>query len=759
MQALQQGSLSLRAEARRLVADLRDWRLLVSLGLFAALLLIVAQAPLRATIEVGLEEGFGADLPLIANFHASESSEFTHSNFRWTTGQSLIRLPGEGQRPVELSIQLLPISPDLAQQSPKAIELWANGRLLSQVAVRPSAGERLTVLLPPDRSGDQIVEIRSATFVPNGDRRAIGLPVDQIGFERVGGLALPAWRPTLAWLAAALALWLGLRRTGIPRAAALAILLAGVALASLAALLDPPRFAFGAGAALIATTLGWLLVLLLAADPAGLLLAGLALLIPAVGLSLAGQLSTSLADPAMLLGAITWSGALALALAGWLRPPLAALYRQAGPPLPAAALRWLLLLALIILATHYGVKLYPDAMWGDIGFHSNRYQEVVGGRVLLLSRNRGVDFPYPPAFYLLLAPLALAGLDHRVLLQLGGALINALGPFVAYAIGAGALAGPPGDAIDPRARRVGLLAAGIYSLTAATLMTTLWNFSTHIFSQFAHLLLIAALLLLWRRTTTDRRPIAAHHPSSFILHPSSLIALFVLQSMVYLGHFGFWINTSLLGGIGLAALLLAAVRGRVSWRTFRLLLAGFAAAEVFAALFFYSAYAGLFIAQARATAAGGLTGMQNKQAVEISALWQSLWDAGLRVHFGFFPIPLALCGLALLWPRPKDAGRPNAQTFARSNVQGLLVLMVGTFAVALLFGSLPFITRAALSTRWLMFSAWAVAVCAALAAELLWRSGRAGRWLIVAMGGYIIWVTASMWLGALAWRIRPPEPF
>ena len=71
------------------------------------------------------------------------------------------------------------------------------------------------------------------------------------------------------WLAAALALWLGLRRTGIPRAAALAILLAGVALASLAALLDPPRFAFGAGAALIATTLGWLLVLNLIAFALG----------------------------------------------------------------------------------------------------------------------------------------------------------------------------------------------------------------------------------------------------------------------------------------------------------------------------------------------------------------------------------------------------------------------------------------------------------------------------------------------------------
>ncbi len=34
-----------------------------------------------------------------------------------------------------------------------------------------------------------------------------------------------------------------------------------------------------------------------------------------------------------------------------------------------------------------------------------------------------------------------------------------------------------------------------------------------------------------------------------------------------------------------------------------------------------------------------------------------------------------------------------------------------------------------------------------------------GRWLLFAMGGYMLWITASQWIGALAWRIRPPEPF
>jgi len=89
----------------------------------------------------------------------------------------------------------------------------------------------------------------------------------------------------------------------------------------------------------------------------------------------------------------------------------------------------------------------------------------------------------------------------------------------------------------------------------------------------------------------------------------------------------------------------------------------------------------------------------------------------------------------------------------------LVGLMLGTFAVALLIAAIPFVTGAALTTRWLMFSAWAIAVAAALAGRLIWRAGRAGRWAVLAMGGYVVWVTASMWLAALAWQVRPPEPF
>ena len=223
--------------------------------------------------------------------------------------------------------------------------------------------------------------------------------------------------------------------------------------------------------------------------------------------------------------------------------------------------------------------------------------------------------------------------------------------------------------------------------------------------------------------------------------------LIVIQLLVYLGHFGFWINMSLLWGIALAVLLAAALRGRVSWGVWRLALLSFIAAELLAGLLYYSAYAGLFLEQIYLTVTGGLTGLADRAPADRAILWQTLWDDGLRVHFGFFPIPLALGGLLLLQRRTK-----NQEPRTRHYQFAVLVLMAGTFAIGAFFAALPLLSGSSLATRWLMFSAWAIGVGAALSAQALWRYGRAGRLLVFLMGGYMIWITASVWLMALAWR-------
>jgi Na+/citrate or Na+/malate symporter len=129
-------------------------------------------------------------------------------------------------------------------------------------------------------------------------------------------------------------------------------------------------------------------------------------------------------------------------------------------------------------------------------------------------------------------------------------------------------------------------------------------------------------------------------------------------------------------------------------------------------------------------------------------LWRTLWHDGLIVHFGFFPLPLAVVGMLLLARRAREAASWL-----------LPVLMALTFLIMAGFAVLPFISGSTLATRWLMFGAWAVAIAAACCGQLLWRAGRAGRVVVLACAGFIAFVTLAQWLAALAWRVRPPEPF
>lgn len=734
MELLGSGGRALRAEFWCALAALRERQLWLALALFAALLLVAQQAPLDYRVDVGLEEGYASDLPMLTGFFPFELANNETLNLRWTSEKSTISLPGLGPRPLQLTLRLLPVNDEVAQNGPQALAISADGQTLGALELRPRTGASYRILVPPAPPGssDHTIILSSPTYTPSGDLRALGTPIDDLRISTAAGPYAPPWQTDATWLGAAVLLWLAIRRTDLCAPRAFQLMLPLIGLACVAALLDPPRFAFGSATALIIGALGLVFVLLLTVAPAGLLLAGAGVAV----LALVARF-IPLGDAGALIGAILAAAALALVLAGWLRPRLGALYARLAPPVPGFARTGLLLIALAVFATHYGGKIYSFAMWGDIGFHMNRYFDVLNGNVLLLSRNRGVDFPYPPAFYLLLAPFSLTSLDRRVLLQLGGALLDAASPVLVYAIATSLSA----RSSKEHAQR-GLLAAGIYSFSAATLMTTFWNFSTHIFAQWAHLLLITALVLLWRA-------LASTKSGAQVAWPLALATLFVMQSLVFLGHFGFWMNMSLLSGMGLLALLIAAIRGRVAWGVGWRLLGIFVAAQLVAVFLFYSAYTGLFLDQARATASGGLTGLAGRGAVDRTLLWNTLWDAGFRVHFGLFAIPLALLSMALPWPRGANLSVRRA----------VALLAGGTFVIALFFAMLPFLSGSTLSTRWLMFSAWAIAVGASSVATLLWRSGRGGRWIVLAMGGYLVWVSATLWLGALAWRIRPPEPF
>jgi hypothetical protein len=648
----------------------------IALGALLISALILPQLSLHYTIDVGYEEGIGSDLPFLQGFNTAESD--FHGTYRWTDDGATIWLPGVGQRPLELELSFIPIGPEALTAGPKLISLYADGELLANLPVIAD-GSIQHLLIPPATSGTLTLTLRTDTFSPPGDPRQLGTPLDALQIKTLPGTTpnTPDWVTVFTWLGAVLGGWMALRHS-IGAGAWLRYLFAGFVAPTIVALfLDPLRWAAGANAALIATVLAYLL---------------------AIGLR------ASL-------------------------PPLA---QRLGVPLESYSLNWLTAFGVIAFAMRYGGRLYPNSMHGDIGFHINRFNDAIGGLIFILSKNRGIDFPYPPGPYLLIAPFTLLGLSPGIVLQFGAALVDALSVLVVYAIASRIMHA-----------RAALLAAAIYVFSAATFMTTWWSFDTHIYSQFFHLLTVAALCWAaeaWQGDDRRQKVVWA-------------LAVFGLLSLVFLGHFGFLINTTLLVSLLAVLAWLMSWRGALWARAIRwplsLTLAG---AVLFAGAFFYSAYIPLFLSQLQIASAGGLSAVAERAPMSRAVMWDTLWRVGLITHFGIFPIPLALVGIGML-------ARRSYQEPWLSRRQAILALMLASLVIGLSFAGLPFITLATNSPRWLMFLAWVVSLGTALVCEALWQRGWLGRLATLAMSVVVLANTAWIWLSPMLWRIRPPEPF
>ncbi len=665
----------------------------IVLVVLAATFVLIANLPLHYHINVGVGEGYGGDEPLVQGFNNPEHNEQGYT-YRWTKDKSQIALPGIGQRPVLLHLALLPIPAHMATMGPEHLEVWAQHEQLVVLPVR-SEGAHDTLAVPPSllRHGSLHLTIHTTTCTPPEDPRTLGVPLDYVGVE-----ALPApypiapdWQAVSMWLLALLLFGLLVLHTVCPHYWATVFVASASILVALAAWLDPPRWAFGAQPALITMVFCWVLVLIL-------------------------------------------------------RPVLSALAARLAIPLPARSLGWLLCIIVLACGLRYGGRIYPQSMEGDIYFHTNRFLGTVAfGEVYQLARNRGIDFPYPPAGYITLAPAALIEDIPPPLLELAAALVESISAALIYAMVA---------LCCPHNRfPVGLLAASIYVFTAAGFMTSWWSFDTHIYTQAATLLLLTTLL------ATVTMP---HHTDGPRRGTAQWL-LFVLLCWVFVGHFGFFINTTLLWGLLLLVAWGAAWRGNIWARTTRwMLLTPFTGALLVALLFFYSAYMPLLVGYVQATLTGDLPELAGRDPVPRQELWRVLWEAGFMQHFGFFPLLLMPVGMWVLFKRIDVRGtsfaHANPHTYAWGKAM-LLLLLATSVLVSTTFALLPFVTLSSQNTRWLMFSAWAIAIGAAFAAHMLWHHGRAGRVVLLTMAGFVLWNTAVYWLGPLVWRIRPPEPF
>ncbi|NNJ09981.1 hypothetical protein EKD04_006555 [Chloroflexales bacterium ZM16-3] len=447
--------------------------------------------------------------------------------------------------------------------------------------------------------------------------------------------------------------------------------------------------------------------------PSTAVMAGPALAVPLAALFEAPRLAFGGVWP-VEAGMITLAAALAFA---WATPPL---LRRLAIPAPARLLPWLILLLSLSFYLKYTGQIYPASMPGDLQLHINRFNATVLGDVYIRAQHRGLPFPFPNAPYILLAPFILTGIPLGTLFELSAALFECAGVLIIYMT----VARMSQDA------RVGFFAALTYAVAAVSHMNTWFSFQTQLSTQLYSTLLLGVLVLYW-----------PHYRSWAVW--GSIATLFTL---VFLGHIGTFINTAAVGLL-IIPLLWWRARELDERRGALLLLGAGAAAAAFASLFYYTAFWDLVVTQIVGVSTVGLNEVTGKKPIPRDVTLSVLWNEGLILHYGMFPVILALAGAVMISLSPR---------YRRSILPPLIWL---TFGVALSQGLLPLITLSSITTRWLTFAGWAICVASAFALNALWRRGMAGRLAVVAMYGFIAWQTAVVWADALFLRLPPTEPF
>jgi hypothetical protein len=635
-------------------------------------LAIIRQQPLTYDIAIGQEDGWGADLPFVENWNTTEASETVR--YRWTRDDSRVSVRGLPPYPMAVEITFLP-----ATAHPRAtdgVTVIKTG-ISRDIVVPLSLGQRTVHMLVPQESfvGDWLYfDLKPPTWTPADDPRTLGVPVDHISLRSLAD-AQPRtlfydgfWSPLFIWpTVVVLAAWTPLLRAGATFRQLMALSAMLVALLLAAYVVDRPRSA-------------------LAAQP--------------------------------FVTGLIWSSILTLPL----RWALGKLNTKLSIGASASLLDFLVLLFWASFTLRYVGRLYPLSMPGDLGFHNNRIHDVLRGLIPIVSRHRGIDFPYPPALYLMLLPFRLLPIETPQLVEFTNALFGPLGIFpIAYlALRA------TGD--ERTARFTGL----VYALLAPAMMSLWWSFQPHIFAQELAVWLLAGIAWGWQGLRTRR----------------GVVLMTAGFALLFASHFGFYLNFSLLVG---ALLVFFVLTHRRAWvrdqrASFLGLFGAFALAQMFVLVLFYSNYTALIMDKLLAFAQGGMGAVQGgRQEATQADLWRTLWRDGLQYHYATIGVPLALLGGYWLWGRRTHSMVP--------------LLWGATLAVAVVQGAVPFITSSTITTRWLSFAAWLVALGVGVVLNALWQRGRAGRWLAVAAIFWIGWATLMLWTGAMGYRIRPPEPF
>lgn len=657
-----------------------DWRFLVLLGLLVLLFVGASQAGFSKTINLGSDDGDDRANAFTFDFYAPEQQG--EHEFRWSKEYGRLVFPGVGAQNVGLEFELLAHRGQFIDpERPAELTLQINEQVTS-FTLRPERAH-YRILVPESwmQPGDLDLIVHSEPWRIAGDSRSqLGVAIGEVSLRGLG--------------------------------------------------------VFGTRMPYWPVLLSWLLVLVcawpmgrwLGFDPKILFILLLPLVVVPVWATIFVPAYLGLGNRALLLGC-AWGLLFTILLQHFLPKLFRSLAIEPNP----VYLRWLILIMVASFVLKYGGRLYPDSMYGDLSLHWHRFIRTISGSVYIMAAHRGLPFPFPSGMYIALAPLSLTGVPTWLIFEFLMAILEATTPLLIALLGARALG----------SLRLGVIGGGLYALMAGGYMTTWFAFETHLFTQWATLLLWTLLIYCW-----------PHNGKASPLDKPFIWSLLILvQCWVYLGHTGFFLNNVTLIAMAVPVLLL------VCWRTPQrrtaLQVTGvFVAGGLTAAAIYYSAFFGLIWEQVTGVASVGLLEVTGRQPVSAAESWRHLWEDGILIHYGFFPFLLAIVAVAI-WLLNRRSGWVAVMDL-RTVLIGLIVL---TFLTSLSQAVLPFITRSTLTTRFLMFSIWAVSLAAAPIFARVWRYGTAGKVVVLLMGAFVSWGTTVMWANALALNVAPPEPF
>jgi len=627
------------------LALLRSRAWLVAL-LMLAIGSLAYRVPYRVALKIGGDppttpECYTAglfDWPYLLGFNAEpefwtppEGCAKATAAYRWAFGHAAIVVPHIGRAPRAFHLGVLQGQPE----RPVVLSDWSShGAALLTVPIE-RAPRVYSVLLPAADGID--VAFRTPTYQGPNDARELAFAVDAAGAEALARSA-PSWGLLVPLGLMVGLVYAALRRVGVAERWATA---GGILLvACLAALLALQRTAL----TLLAARLPWLVlaaaVLLLALS---LVLAGLA---SRLRLVLAGNEARAIAG----LIAVAW------------------LVRCLG-------------------------LLHPHALSSDLGLNENNLKGTIQGYIFneenLPSEAGGGSAPYPPAQYVMLAPLTLFGFGYRTLLLVANALIDSL------AIGALWLmvraSGFPFAAAA--------FAGGLYIFAEPLLGSMSVGEMANVWGQALATFAIAALVL-WRER-----------------HVASAVAAAVL-AVALLGHLG--VFASLLVFVAAYGVLLLLAR-QTDWARYALIVL---AAGAVAFGLYYSAQLGTIMEMDPPPPP--TNSLVQRIGYQLEDLWRPLATIGPLATL------LGIAGAVLAWRAETKLG----------------LLLAAWWASALLSWATLLSSQQAL--RWEAFVYPAVAIGGGIALGALWRRGAAPRALACLLAAAALVQGAVMWAQRIA---------